>query len=52
MKSNRVIVYEGKKMHVSDLIDIVMERGRFTDTIIDGEIYNAVKLKVYIYHHY
>jgi hypothetical protein len=48
MKSNRVIVYEGKKMHVSDLIDIVMERGRFTDTIIDGEIYNAVKLKVYI----
>ena len=48
MKSNRVIVYEGKKMHVSDLIDIVMKRGRFTDTIIDGEIYNAVKLKVYI----
>lgn len=48
MKSNRVIVYEGKKMHVSDLIDIIMERGRFTDTIIDGEIYNAVKLKVYI----
>lgn len=48
MKSNRVIVYEGKKMHVSDLIDILRERGRFTDTIIDGEIYNAVKLKVYI----
>ena len=48
MKSNRVIIYEGKKMHVSDLIDILRERGRFTDTIIDGEIYNAVKLKVYI----
>jgi hypothetical protein len=32
----------------SVLIDIVMERGRFTDTIIDGEIYNAVKLKLYI----
>ena len=32
-------------MHASDLIDILMERGRFTDTIIDGEIYNAVKLK-------
>lgn len=48
MKSNRVIVYEGKKMHASDLIDILRERGRFTDTIIDGEIYNAVKLKVYI----
>ena len=48
MKSNRVIIYEGKKMHASDLIDILRERGRFTDTIIDGEIYNAVKLKVYI----
>ena len=48
MKSNRVIVYEGKKMNASDLIDILRERGRFTDTIIDGEIYNAVKLKVYI----
>ncbi|MGB8934475.1 MAG: hypothetical protein WCC17_05150, partial [Candidatus Nitrosopolaris sp.] len=41
MKSNRVIVYEGKKMHASDLIDILRKRGRFTDTIIDGEIYNC-----------
>lgn len=48
MKSNRVIVYEGKKMHASDLIDILRKRGRFTDTIIDGEIYNAVKLKAYM----
>lgn len=48
MKSNRVIVYESKKMHVSDLIDVLRERGIFTDTIIDGEIYNAVKLTVYI----
>ena len=35
-------------MHASDLIDILRKRGRFTDTIIDGEIYNAVKLKAYM----
>ncbi|MGB6529046.1 MAG: hypothetical protein WBF33_13140, partial [Candidatus Nitrosopolaris sp.] len=34
--------------HASDLIDILRKRGRFTDTIIDGEIYNAVKLKAYM----
>ena len=50
MKSNRVIIYEGKKMHASDLIDILRERGKFTNTIIDGEIYNAVKLRC-TYHH-
>ena len=48
MKSNRVIIYEGKKMHASDLIDVLRERGMFTDVIIDGEIYNVVKLKAYM----
>ena len=48
LKSNRVIVYDGKRMNVSDLINILRKRGKFTDTIIDGEIYNAVKLKAYI----
>lgn len=48
LKSNRVIIYDGKRMNVSDLLDILRKRGQFTDTVIDDQIYQTVKVMAYI----
>jgi hypothetical protein len=48
VKPNRVVLYDGKHMHVTDLINILRKRGQFTDTVIDGQIYQTVKVIVYI----
>jgi hypothetical protein len=48
LKPNRVVLYDGKRMHVTDLINILRKRGQFTDTVIDGQIYQTVKVIVYI----
>ena len=48
LKPNRVIIYDGKRMNVSDLLNILRKRGQFKDTIIDGQIYQTVKVMVYI----
>jgi hypothetical protein len=48
LKPNRVIIYGGKRMNVSDLLNILRKRGQFKDTIIDGQIYQTVKVMAYI----
>lgn len=48
MKSNRIVFYDGRKMHVTELVALLRERGQFTDVIIDGEIYHAAKVTAYI----
>ncbi len=48
LKPNRVILYDGKRMNVSDLLDSLRRRGQFTDTVIDGQIYQTVKVMAYI----
>jgi Transposase DDE domain len=48
LKPNRVIIYDGKRMNVSDLLNILRKRGQFKDTIIDGQIYQTVKVMAYI----
>ena len=49
LKSNRVVIYDGKRMHVSDLLNILRKRGQFTDTVIDdGQIYQTAKVMAYI----
>lgn len=48
MKSNRIVFYDGRKMHVTELVALLRERGQFTDVIIDGEIYQAAKVTAYI----
>jgi hypothetical protein len=35
-------------MNVSNLPNILRKRGQFTDTIIDGQIYQTVKVMAYI----
>ena len=48
LKPNRVIFYDGKRMNVSDLMDSLRRRGQLTDTVIDGQIYQTVKVMAYI----
>jgi hypothetical protein len=48
LKPNRVVLYGGKRMNVSDLLNILRKRGQFTDTVIDGQIYQTVKVMAYI----
>jgi hypothetical protein len=48
LKPNRVVLYDGKRMHVSDLLNILRKEGQFTDTVIDGQIYQTLKVMAYI----
>ena len=48
LKSNRVVLYEGKSMRMLDLLNILRKGGQFTDTVIDGQIYQTVKVMAYI----
>jgi DDE superfamily endonuclease len=48
LKPNRVIIYDGKRMNVSNLLNILRKRGQFTDTVIDGQIYQTMKVMAYI----
>ena len=48
LKSNRIVLYDGKSMHVLDLLNILRKGGQFTDTVIDGQIYQTVKVMAYI----
>lgn len=48
LKPNRIVLYDGKRMHVSDLLNILRKEGQFTDTVIDGQIYQTVKVMAYI----
>ena len=48
LKPNRVVFYDGKRMNMSDLLDILRKEGKFTDTIIDGQIYQTVKVMAHI----
>ena len=48
LKSNRIALYEGKSMHMLDLLNILRKGGQFTDTVIDGQIYQTVKVMAYI----
>ena len=42
------IIYDGKRINVSNLMNILRKRGQFTDTVIDGQIYQTVKVMTYI----
>ena len=48
LKPNRVVLYDDKRMHVSDLLNILRKEGQFTDLVIDGQIYQTLKVIAYI----
>lgn len=47
IRTNRVVFYEGKKYHLSELLDRLRSDGRFSDVFIDGEIYQSCKVRVF-----
>ena len=48
IKSNRVVYFRGEKISLSNLYDLLCEEGRFVDVVVDGEIYLACGVKVYV----
>ena len=48
LKPNRVIIYDDKRMNVSNLLNILSKRGQFTDMVIDGQIYQTAKVIAYV----
>ena len=47
IRSNRVVFYEGRRYHLSELLDRLRSDGWFTDAFIDGEIYQSCKVRVF-----
>lgn len=48
IKSNRIVFYEGRKYHLNELLDKLRLEGSFSDIVVDGEIYQASKVDVFI----
>ena len=48
IKSNRIAFYEKKKYHLAELLDKLREEGCFVDVWVDGEVYNACQLEVFV----
>jgi hypothetical protein len=48
IKSNRIVFYEGKKYHVWELLDLLRSEGRLIDVAVDGELYNAWQVEVFV----
>jgi len=47
IKSNRVVFYRGTKYHLYELVEKLRSEGRFYDVVIDGEIYQACRVRVF-----
>ena len=47
-KSNRIVIYDGQKYHLNELVDLFRSEGRFSDVVVDGEIYQAVKVDAFV----
>jgi hypothetical protein len=46
--SNRIVCYEGEKYHVWELLDLLRSEGRLSDVFVDGELYNACQVEVFV----
>ncbi len=43
-KSNRIVIYDGRKYHLNELVNLFRSEGRFSDILVDGEIYQVCKV--------
>jgi len=48
IKGNRIVFYEGGKYRLNELVDRLRSEGRFSDIVVDREVYQASKADVYI----
>jgi hypothetical protein len=44
IKGNRIGFLEGRRYHLKEILDRMRSEGRFTDIMVDGEIYQACKV--------
>jgi len=47
IKSNRVVFYRGNKYHLYELVEKLRSEGRFYDVVIDDEIYQTCRVRVF-----
>jgi len=47
IKSNRVVFYRGTKYHLYEMVEKLRSEGRFYDLVIDDEIYQACRVRVF-----
>ena len=48
IKSNRIVFYQNERFNLGELYIWLCEEGRFVDVVVNGEIYLACKVNVYI----
>jgi hypothetical protein len=48
IKSNRIVYYQNVRFNLCELYDHLCEAGRFVDVVVDGEIYLACSVVVYV----
>ena len=48
IKSNRIAFYDQKKYHLHELVDKLLSEGNFCDVIVDGEVFQACKVGVFL----
>jgi hypothetical protein len=48
MRSNRIAFYESRKYHLHELLQKLLEEGRFHDVVIDEEIYQVCKVDAFV----
>jgi hypothetical protein len=48
IKSNRIAFIDDKRYHLGELLDLLRSEGCLSDVVVDGELYNACQLEVFI----
>jgi hypothetical protein len=46
VKGNRIVIHEGKRIHLRELLDLMCAGGSFHDVEVGGELYQACKVEV------
>jgi hypothetical protein len=48
IKSNRIAFYDGKRYHLNELVDKLRCEGSFIDVNVNGEMFQAIKMDVFM----
>jgi len=48
IKRNRVVYFQDERLSLYELYDLLCSEGRFVDVVVNGEIYLACKVNVYV----
>ena len=48
IKGNRIVYYQGERLHLYELCDRLRTEGRFVDVVVKGDIYQSCKVNVFL----